>query len=282
MRCERSPCQLFIARPQPSSWLAFCLVANDEGRARTVMASPPRPPLVAAVAAIPVRVRRCRPRGPGGRRYARVDWGKFTCPTGSPSASATATRSDRVDNQATGIPVFGAQQRQGTTRAVRTHSSRLNIECALVGPATTNPSQQLAELETLLTGKQVDCLWLQSGSRLVRQLVNKYVDAGSRSSPRTAMSPAPSGSPLRLERVEARQAERRDDRRGDEEQGITPTMVAMGSGNPNAPWARSACRDLSRASRPAMPMCRSSTRRRRRCRRENFTIQEVSTRLVRS
>ena len=86
-----------------------------------------------------------------------------------------------VQNQGTAIPVFGAQQKTGVDRGAKANTGRLRggITARLAGPATTDQTGQLTELETLLTSAQVDCLGVQSPSPdAFVDPINKYIDAG--------------------------------------------------------------------------------------------------------
>lgn len=145
-----------------------------------------------------------------------------------------------VNNQGTGIPVFGVQQQQGMEVACERNAERLGIECRYTGPATTDFPAQLAELETILNSQQADCLVMQAGEPgAFVDLIDSYVDAGIPvftnnadipNSKRFAFYALDEADAARLN-AEAAAAVMRD-------RGIEPTSVAMGSGAPTAPWAQ--------------------------------------------
>ena len=73
----------------------------------------------------------------------------------------------------------GAEQQIGTDRGCADNGATLKIACRLTGPASTDQTGQLAELETLLTSDQVDCLGIQSPlPDAFVDIINKFVDAG--------------------------------------------------------------------------------------------------------
>jgi len=78
------------------------------------------------------------------------------------------------------IPVYGVEQQIGVDRGCEANGGRgLAIECSLVGPASTDATTQLAELQTLLTSDQVDCLGFSSPAPdAFVDIANQYVDAG--------------------------------------------------------------------------------------------------------
>jgi ribose transport system substrate-binding protein len=145
-----------------------------------------------------------------------------------------------VNNQGTGIPVFGAQQRQGMEEACERNADRLPVECRYTGPATTDFPAQRAELETLLNSGQADCLVLQTGEPgAFNDLVDAYVDAGIPvftnngdvpNSKRFAFYALNEVDAARRN-AEATAAVMRD-------RDIEPSVIAMGSGAPTAPWAQ--------------------------------------------
>lgn len=145
-----------------------------------------------------------------------------------------------VNNQGTGIPVFGIQQQQGMEAGCERNADRLNIECRYTGPATTDFPAQRAELETILNSEQADCLVMQAGEPgAFVDLVDSYVDAGIPvftnnadipNSRRFAFYALDEVAAARLN-AETAAAVMRD-------RGIEPTLIAMGSGAPTAPWAQ--------------------------------------------
>jgi len=78
------------------------------------------------------------------------------------------------------IPVYGVEQQIGVDRGCEANGDRgLSIECSLVGPASTDTTAQLAELQTLLTSDQVDCLGFSSPAPdAFVDIANQFVDAG--------------------------------------------------------------------------------------------------------
>lgn len=145
-----------------------------------------------------------------------------------------------VNNQGTGIPVFGFQQRQGMEQACDENADRLPLECRYTGPATTDYPAQRAELETLLTSDQVDCLVTQTGEPgAFVDVIDQYVEAGVpvftnngdvEESKRFAFYALDETAAARLN-AEATAAVLAD-------QELEATTVAMGSGAPTAPWAQ--------------------------------------------
>lgn len=78
------------------------------------------------------------------------------------------------------IPVYGVEQQIGVDRGCEANGGRgLAIQCRLVGPASTDATAQLAELQTLLTSDQIDCLGFSSPAPdSFVDIANQYVDAG--------------------------------------------------------------------------------------------------------
>ena len=109
------------------------------------------------------------------------DWGKFTLTQRViDKAAAGEPLNIVVSTIGTAIPVFGVEQQIGVDRGCEANGDRgLAIECSPGGPASTDATAQLAELQTLLTSDQVDCLGFASPHRTRSWTsINQYVDAG--------------------------------------------------------------------------------------------------------
>lgn len=176
-----------------------------------------------------------------GARSVEFEWGTFTL---AQRIVDKATDGEAlniiINNQGTAIPVFGAQQRIGTERGCDESSDRMSIQCRLTGPATSDQTAQLAELETLLVSEQVDCLGVQSiVPDAYVDIINRYVEAGipvftqntdveaSRRFAFFALSERDAG--VVSGRVTAELVQ---------EAGHDVTGIAVGSGGPEAPWAQ--------------------------------------------
>jgi ABC-type sugar transport system substrate-binding protein len=175
-------------------------------------------------------------------RSRDFDWGTFTLAQRIiDKAAAGQPLNIVVNNQGTAIPVFGAEQAIGTERGCQVNADRgLLIECRLTGPASTDQTSQLSELETLLTSDQVDCLGIQSPlPDAFVDIIDRYVDAGV---------------PVFTQNTDVENSKRfaffalneRDAGRVNGETtanlvnslGLEIDTIAMGSGGPEAPWAQ--------------------------------------------
>lgn len=174
-------------------------------------------------------------------RSVPFKWGTFTLAQriGDKAAKGDALNVV-VDNQGTAIPVFGAEQRIGVDRGCAKNKSRLNISCRLAGPASTDQTAQLAELETLLSSNQVDCLGLQSPiPDAYVDIINKYVAAGVPVF--TQNSDVPNSQRFAFFALNERDAGKANGAATAnivKAKGLTVKQLAVGSGNPTAPWAQ--------------------------------------------
>lgn len=145
-----------------------------------------------------------------------------------------------VNNQGVAIPVFGAEQKIGTDRGCAANQAKLKIACRLTGPASTDATAQLAELDTLLSSGQVDCLGIESPTPdAFVDIINKYVAAGV--PVYTENTDVPSSNRFAFFALNERQA-------GNANGVATANLVkaksyaidtiGMGSGGPEAPWAQ--------------------------------------------
>jgi ribose transport system substrate-binding protein len=172
---------------------------------------------------------------------AEFDWGTFSL---NPEIAQRVTDGEPLrvvlSMQGTGIPVFGRQQQIGVDRAcAAAQEAGINVDCRMVGPASTDTAAQLAEMEALLNSKQVDCLVVQTGEpKAFVNIVNQYVENGIpvfgengdvADSKRFAF--------FALNEFEASKANAELTAAVMAEEGITPTAVAVGSGLPTGPWA---------------------------------------------
>jgi ABC-type sugar transport system substrate-binding protein len=145
-----------------------------------------------------------------------------------------------VNNQGVAIPVFGAEQKIGTDRGCAANQAKLKIACRLTGPASTDATAQLAELETLLSSGQVDCLGIESPTPdAFVDIINKYVAAGvpvytqNTDVPNSnrfaffALNERASGNANGVATANLVKAA-----------GYAITGIGMGSGGPEAPWAQ--------------------------------------------
>lgn len=168
-------------------------------------------------------------------------WGKFTLAPRIVDKLKSGAKINIVDNiDGTAIPIQGAEMRIGMQRGCVSNQSRLPINCQLTGPVTTDVGAQLAQLQTLLNGNQVDCLGLQSPlpDQYVN-IINKYVAAGipvftfnndvpnSKRFAFYALNELQSGSINGQETANLVKSE-----------GLQINTIAMGSGAPSAPWAQ--------------------------------------------
>lgn len=168
-------------------------------------------------------------------------WGTFTLAESVVAKVASGEPINIVvQNQGTGIPIFGAQQKAGVTAACDEIQSTIKAECSLVGPVTTNQSQQLAELETLLTSGQVDCLGVQSPEPdAFANIIDKYIEAGIPVF--TQNTDVPNSKRFAFYAVNEESAGMLNGQMTAQllkDKGVTPNEVAMGSGNPQAPFAK--------------------------------------------
>lgn len=109
------------------------------------------------------------------------EWGTFTLsPRVVEKAAAGEPLNIVVSTIGVAIPVYGAEQQIGVDRGCAANAERgIAIQCRLVGPASTDATSQLAELQTLLTSDQVDCLGFSSPAPdSFVDIANQYVDAG--------------------------------------------------------------------------------------------------------
>ncbi|WP_405144455.1 sugar ABC transporter substrate-binding protein [Sphaerisporangium sp. NBC_01403] len=145
-----------------------------------------------------------------------------------------------IDIQGTALPIQGAQMRIGMQRGCDKEQARLAIACRLTGPVTTNTSAQLAELETLLSGNQVDCLGLQSP--LPDQyvgIIDKYVKAGVPVF--TLNNDVPNSKRFAFYALNEQQSGEINGKTTAaivKAKGLTLDTVALGSGQPAGPWAQ--------------------------------------------
>lgn len=210
------------------------------------------PKLLAIGATLVIVVGACQPAAPaatGGAgkeiaqaaREVRFDWGTFKLAQRIIDKAANGEPLNIItNNQGTAIPVFGAQQRIGTERGCEKNKDRLAITCRLTGPASTDQTAQLAELETLLTSEQVDCLGIQSiVPDAYVDIINKYVDAGIPVF--TQNTDVPNSKRFAFFALDERDAGRINGRTTAsivQTNGYQINEIAMGSGGPEAPWAQ--------------------------------------------
>jgi ribose transport system substrate-binding protein len=184
------------------------------------------------------------------------DWGEFTlAPRIVEKAAAGQPLNIVVNNVGTAIPVFGAEQLIGTDRGCEANADRLSIACRLTGPPTTDITAQLAELETLLTSDQVDCLGIASVTPdAYVDIVNKYVDAGIPVF--TQNTDVPSSKRFAFYALNERDSGRVNGQVTAElvqAQGLAVNSVAMGSGNPAEQWAQDRMGGFAEGYRETFP-----------------------------
>lgn len=193
---------------------------------------------------------------PESARTVDFDWGTFTL------ASSIVDRVGKGDPiriissyQGVGIPIAGAQNRSGLERGCEDANKVLPAECRLVGPASTDFPAQLQELETLLNSNQVDCLVLQSGEpNAFASVVDKYVDAGIPVFTQNGDVPdSKRFAYFALNEYDAAYANAQATIAVLEEAGIDVSQVAMGSGNPTAPWAQGRLEGFQAGISDALP-----------------------------
>jgi ABC-type sugar transport system substrate-binding protein len=145
-----------------------------------------------------------------------------------------------VNNQGVAIPVFGAEQKIGTDRGCAANQAKLKIACRLTGPASTDATAQLAELETLLSSGQVDCLGIESPTPdAFVDIINKYVAAGV--PVYTENTDVPKSNRFAFFALNERQAGNANGVATAnlvKAKGYAIDTIAMGSGGPEAPWAQ--------------------------------------------
>jgi ABC-type sugar transport system substrate-binding protein len=145
-----------------------------------------------------------------------------------------------VNNQGVAIPVFGAEQKIGTDRGCAANQAKLKIACRLTGPASTDATAQLAELETLLSSGQVDCLGIESPTPdAFVDIINKYVAAGV--PVYTQNTDVPNSNRFAFFALNERASGNADGVATAnlvKAKGYTIDTIGMGSGGPEAPWAQ--------------------------------------------
>jgi len=145
-----------------------------------------------------------------------------------------------INNQGVAIPVFGAEQKIGTDRGCAANQAKLKIACRLTGPASTDATAQLAELETLLSSGQVDCLGIESPTPdAFVDIINKYVAAGV--PVYTQNTDVPNSNRFAFFALNERASGNADGVATAnlvKAKGYTIDTIGMGSGGPEAPWAQ--------------------------------------------
>ena len=168
-------------------------------------------------------------------------WGNFTLAPRIADKLKAGQKINIVDDiQGTALPIMGAEMRIGMQRACDGAQSKLSVNCRLTGPVTTNAGAQLAELETLLNGNQVDCLGLQSPlpDQYV-DVINKYVAAGIPVF--TFNNDVPNSKRFAFYALSEKQAGSINGAQTAQlvkSQGLKIDTIAMGSGQPSGPWAQ--------------------------------------------
>lgn len=168
-------------------------------------------------------------------------WGDFTLASRIADKLKAGEKINIIDDiQGTALPIMGAEMRIGMQRACDKEQSRLGINCRLTGPVTTNSGAQLAELETLLNGNQVDCLALQSPlpDQYV-DVINKYVAAGIPVF--TFNNDVPNSKRFAFYALSEKEAGAINGAQTAnlvKSQGLKIDTIAMGSGQPSGPWAQ--------------------------------------------
>ncbi len=176
-----------------------------------------------------------------GAKTHAFDWGTFTLSQRIIDKVATGQSLNIiVDNQGTAIPVYGTEQALGTARGCDNNTTGLAATCALKGPATTDQTAQLTELQAMLAADQVDCLGLESPlPDAFVDIVNQYVDAGipvftqntdvanSKRFAFFALNEKDSGHASGVTTANLVKA-----------QGLPIDTIALGSGSPSGPWAQ--------------------------------------------
>lgn len=171
----------------------------------------------------------------------KFTWGDFTLASRIVDKLKAGQKINIIDDiQGTALPIMGAEMRIGMQRACDKEQSRLGINCRLTGPVTTNAGAQLAELETLLNGNQVDCLALQSPlpDQYV-DVINKYVAAGIPVF--TFNNDVPNSKRFAFYALSEKQAGAINGAQTAQlvkAQGLKIDTIAMGSGQPSGPWAQ--------------------------------------------
>lgn len=176
-----------------------------------------------------------------GAKSVTLSWGTFTLAQRIVDKVAKGEALNIiVNNQGTGIPVFGAQQSIGTARGCTENVARLSITCRLTGPATTDQTAQLAELETLLASGQVDCLGVQSiVPDAYVDIINNYVDAGVPVfTQNTDVENSKRFAFFALDERDAGIANGKATANLVTANGYAVNQIALGSGGPEAPWAQ--------------------------------------------
>ena len=169
-------------------------------------------------------------------------WGNFTLASRIVDKLKAGQKINIVDDiQGTALPIMGAEMRIGMQRGCDSAQSRLPLNCRLTGPVTTNAGAQLAELETLLNGNQVDCLGLQSPlpDQYV-DVINKYVAAAG-IPVFTFNNDVPNSKRFAFYALSEKQAGSINGAQTAQlvkSQGLKINTIAMGSGQPSGPWAQ--------------------------------------------
>lgn len=168
-------------------------------------------------------------------------WGTFTL---APRIADKLKNGEKIntviDIQGTALPIMGAEMRIGMQRGCDKEQGRLAMECRLTGPVTTDSKAQLAELETLLNGNQVDCLGIQSPlpDQYV-DIINKYVAAGVPVF--TLNNDVPNANRFAFYALSEKAAGTVNGKQTADlikQAGYKIDTIAMGSGQPAGPWAQ--------------------------------------------
>jgi len=145
-----------------------------------------------------------------------------------------------INNQGVATPIFGTEQKIGTDRGCAANQAKLTIACRLTGPASTDATAQLAELETLLSSGQVDCLGIESPTPdAFVDIINKYVAAGVPVF--TQNTDVPNSNRFAFFALNERQAGNANGVATAnlvKAKGYAIDTIGMGSGGPEAPWAQ--------------------------------------------
>jgi len=111
---------------------------------------------------------------------AKFPWGTFKL------SSRIATKLSKhqplnvvLSMEGTGIAILGPLYKAGFARGIALSSKTYPLKGKLIGPVSTDPPAQVAQIETLLNSNQIDCLSIEAGSVSgYTNIINKAVGMG--------------------------------------------------------------------------------------------------------
>src|SRR5260370_29768040 len=111
---------------------------------------------------------------------SKQDWGTFKLK----ASIADKVRKHQAINyvfsyQGTGIPLFSAQYKDGYEQDLAAGKKIYPMNGKSIAPVQTDPNQQVAQIEALLTAGQIDCISIEPAtSSGVTAITNQIMDPG--------------------------------------------------------------------------------------------------------